>query len=458
MRNQNLILILIICLFLSISLAQEDTLRLNVDLAVELALKNNRQVQLAKAKLQEVTAGRGVAFSSLLPQISAAGTYYRTGRVNEISFAKYGMIPVPVIGTNGDTLGYTAPILTVVGETTFGLGFADNYILRGSVQQTLFTWGKLLNAYRIANLTFNMEQEAYRQAQAQVRLQATESFYQALLAQKMKDLMEESYEQLKRHVDQVQVLYDNGLARQLDLMRAKVSLTNGQVQLQQMENNAKLAIASLRIILGLTDEIPIVLSGDLDFLPQKVDFNQALDSAFCKRPELLQMDKSVQITDLFCRIALTANLPTAFVQFNYDYKKPLGFENKWGADWNLTLGLSMPIFTGLANWHKVNQAKARQRQARLGLAILKDGIKLEVQALVNTLNQEVENIKNQKENVMVAEAALKIAETSYQNGLITNLEYMDIQLALLQSKVSYLNSLTNYKIAETKLKKAIGEF
>jgi outer membrane protein TolC len=424
MKNKTLISMLFIFLVLTTAFAQIDTLRLDVDLAVELALKNNNAVQLAKAKLQEAAAGKGAAFGSFLPQISASGTYYR------MTPNKFGDIE---------------------------LGSADNYTLRGTAQQTLLTWGKLINAYRIAGLSFNIEQEAFRQAQAQTKVQATEGFYGALLAQKMAELMRESYGQLKRHVDQVQALYDNGLARKLDLMRAKVGLTNMQVQLSQIENGSKLALASLLTTLGLKPETPIALSGDLEFSPWSVDYRQALDLAWAKRPELLQLRKTAQIADLATRIALTSNLPTAFAQFNYDYKNPLGFKDTWGSDWNLTVGLTMPIFTGLTNWHKLKQAKAQQRQARIGVAMLEDGVRLEVQALVNTLNQEIENIKNQKENVDVAEEALKIAETSYKNGLITNLEYLDTQLALLQSRVSYLNSLANYKIAKARLLKAMGE-
>jgi outer membrane protein TolC len=457
MKNKALIGIFVILSLFTIVLAQVDTLRLDVDMAVDLALKNNNVVQLAKAKLKEAAAGKGVAFGSFLPQISATGTYYRMAKPNELGFPKYGNLQFPVFDSAGSKIGTTAPIYSIIGETTYTLGSVNNYFLTGTVQQTLFTWGKLINAYRIAGLSFNIEQEAFLQAQAQTKLQATQGFYGALLAQQMTELIKESYDQLKRHVDQVQALYDNGLARQLDLMRAKVSLTNTQVQLKQFENSATLALVALRITLGLAPEVPISLSGNLEFTPFPVNFNQALETAFVKRPELLQLRKTAQIADLATRIALTASLPTAFAQFNYIYENPVGFANEWGTDWNLTLGLSMPIFTGFSNLNKIKQTQAQRRQARLGVALLEDGIKLEVQSLVNTLDQEIENIKNQKENVDVAEEALRIAETSYKNGVITNLEYMDTQLALLQSRVSYLNSLANYKIAKAQLLKAIGE-
>jgi outer membrane protein TolC len=49
-----------------------------------------------------------------------------------------------------------------------------------------------------------------------------------------------------------------------------------------------------------------------------------------------------------------------------------------------------------------------------------------------------------------------MAETGYQNGLVTNLEYLDTQLALTQSRVSYLSSLANHRIAGARLRQAMG--
>jgi len=86
-----------------------------------------------------------------------------------------------------------------------------------------------------------------------------------------------------------------------------------------------------------------------------------------------------------------------------------------------------------------------------------DGIRLDVQASVLALNQEARNASYQQKNVEVAEAALGLAEQRFQNGLLTNLDYMDSQLALTQSRVAYLNALANYQVAKARVKKAIGE-
>jgi outer membrane protein TolC len=151
-------------------------------------------------------------------------------------------------------------------------------------------------------------------------------------------------------------------------------------------------------------------------------------------------------------------LPNAFAQVNGSYKNPVGFSAGWGTDWNATVGVSMPLFTGGSNLARLKQAEARCRQARVALAMVEDGIRLDVHAQVLALNQESKNMKYQGKNVEVAEAALGLAEQRFQNGLLTNLDYMDSQLALTQARVSYLNALANYRVARAKLQKAVGEY
>jgi outer membrane protein TolC len=438
-----------------------DTLSLDADQAVELALANNRAIQLAREQVVEAEAGRRVAFGSFLPQVSVSGTYTRLANVSEFTLGSpvMGKFPIPVRDLQGNIIGFTDSIPMISGYRfdTLQLGNANNYVLRGTVQQAVFTWGKLLNAYKLAGLALDVQQQALARARAQVQVDAVAGFYQALLTREMAALMAESYAQLQRHVNQVQALYDNGLATKLDLMRSQVGLTNMAAQVSQLQSGAELALAALRTTIGVPAATPLVLQGELAPETSSVDLAAATDSALSNRPELAQLRTAVRMAELGVRIARTANLPTAFAALNYDYKRPVGFDDNWGSDWNATVGLTMPLFTGGANLNKVKQAESKHRQAAVGLALAEEGIRLEVQAQVAALNQEARNIGYQSQNVAVADAALKLAETRYESGLLTNLEYLDTQLALTQSRVAYLTALANYQVARARLRKAIGE-
>ncbi len=440
-----------------------DTLVLDPEKVIELALKNNYSIQVNKEKVLEAAAGKGVAFGSFLPQVSLSGSYTRLGTLNEFEMVTpiYKRLPLRVYDPQtGQIIGFTDSIPLAVGADTLSIpmGSQNNYLLRGTIQQTIFTWGKLINAYRIAGLGLKMQEAVYEQARQQTKVQALEAFYQALLAQRSKELLKESYEQLKRHVEQAERLYDEGLATRLDLMRARVSLTNMANQVEQVEQGARLALAALLNVIGIPQETVVILKSELKEESVAIAPDSAVAMALKNRPELLQLRQALRMAELGVRISRTANLPTLFAAANYDYKKPLGFQDRWGKDWNATIGVSLPLFTGGANLNKLKQAQSKYRQAFLSLKMVEDAIKLEVEAALVALNQERKNITYQKENVNLAEEAFRLAEERYQNGLLSNLEFLDIQLQLTQSRVAHLNALANYQIARARLLRAMGEF
>jgi outer membrane protein TolC len=451
------------CLLLVAAAARADTLRLDAAKAVELALANDHVVQLARARIEDAAAGRSATFGSFLPQVSASGTYTRLGTVSEFNLMtpKYAKFPFPVYDpATHQLIGLTDSIPVIVGADTVNLklGSANNMSIAGTVQQTLFTWGKLINAYRIAGLNLDMTVEGVYQARSQIRVDATSAFYQALLARKTVGVMDSALSQLKGHVGQVQSLYDNGMATKLDLMKATLGLQQMEAQVSQIQSGAELALAALLNTLGLEPGTAVTFVEDLAPDSMAVELDSAQAQALRDRPELKQLRDATRMAGLAVSISRTANLPTAFAQVNGYYKNPVGFTAGWGTDWNATVGVSMPLFTGFANVSRLKQAQARERQARVGLAMAEDGIRLDVQASVLALNQEARNRAYAQKNVEVAQAALGLAEQRFQNGLLTNLDYMDSQLALTQSRIALLNALANYQVAKARLQKAVGEY
>ncbi len=432
-------------------------LQLTADDAVRLALANNRSVALAKERLVEAAANKAAQFGSFLPQVSASGSYTRLGTVNQFYMPKYGRFPLRVYDpATGQVIGYTDSVPMAVGLETLRLGSADNFVLRGTAQQTIFTWGKLLNAYRIAGLTVEMQRAALVMAREQVRVEALSSFYGALLAQRSAEVVEESRAQLERHVNRVQALYDNGLATRLDVMKAQLGLTNITAQAAQVRSGAELALAGLRLMLGLEPETTLELVGDFRAETLAIGLETAVEQARQYRPELVQLRAALGIAERAVAVARTANLPTAFAQFNYDYKNPVGFAAGWGRDWNVTAGVTWPLFSGGANYGKLRAAESRRRQAEISLRQVEEALRLEVQSSLTALEQEARNIEYTAQSRAVADSALVLADQRYQNGLLTNLEYLDAQLAATQARLAHETALANYAVARAQVLRAIG--
>ncbi len=462
-KSFQLILFLISILF-SFGLAslKTDTLYLSLNDAITLALKNNKSIMMAQEKLKEQFANKGIARASFLPQVSLSGTYTRLGTSQgfPMTVPIYGKYPFPVYNFSGQLIGFTESIPIITGAITETLEMVkkDNYNLNAKVTQTLFTWGKLINAYQIAGLSFDIEKESYRKAVSDLKLQITESFYQTMLADYGLKLMNESYQQMEKHIKQIEKLYQNGLVGQLDLLRAKVQLANIQSQLIKINNARNLAYYALKSLIGINADTPIVLNDEFKFRPYEIDLDSAINIALQTRADINNMRRTVSILNKTYHIQKTANLPTLFSAFNYNYQKPFSFtEENWGKDWNFTIGVSMPFFTGGANFYKLKQTQAQLNQAKLGLSILEDAIRLEIKSLYFNLEQERKILTYQDENVATAEKALILADEKYNSGLITNLEYIDTQLALTQAKFDRLNAVANCIIAQAKLLNALGK-
>ncbi|MEO0074750.1 MAG: TolC family protein [candidate division WOR-3 bacterium] len=439
-----------------------DTLVLELNQAIDLALQNNKSILIAQEKVKAQIASKNAARAAFLPSVSLSGTYTRLAESQgfPMSIAIPGKISFPVYDFSGNIIGFTESIPTTIRTITETLNLVnkDNYNVGAKVTQTLFTWGKLINAYQIAGLALDMEKESYEQAIEDLKLQVIESFYKTILAEKTLQLMQESYAQMQRHISQIEKLYQSGMVGQLDLLRARVQLANMRSQVIRIENGYRLAQSALKLLIGLSDEKHLKLQGEFEFSGYNIDLDTAIKSALQYRRDLNNMRRTVQMLEKGLAIARTANLPSIFSAFNYSYAKPLSVtQNDWGANWNATIGVSMPLSLGGANWYKMKESKAQLKQAQLGLAMLEDAVKLDVQSKLLTLKQEEEIFSYQAENVRTAEQALVLAEEKYQNGLITNLEYLDTQLALTQAKLEQMNAIANCIIAKAKLLNAIGQ-
>ena len=439
----------------------KDSLFLTLEDAQKISMEQNQTILIAKERLIEKQAGIGTARAGFLPSISFQGSYTRLGKIPAFSMAipQYTLTPLGVYDILGNPIGYTDPVMIMTGVDSMELemGKSENYLFRGSLQQPLFTWGTLLNSYRIASISLEIERENYNKTENEVRLQVTQSFLGTVLVQQTLDLMEESYAQMQRHLEQVEKLYENGMAERLDFLRARVELSNIHTQVVRVRGQVDIATSALKSLLALPQDVELILEEGLEYEPYEIGLEEAMKIAVEKRPEIIAMRLTKEMTEKALSIERARNKPKLALVYNYDYKKPLRMmENEWGTDWNITLALSMPIFQGGSYISKVKQRKAQLKQVEYGLSQFEDVVRLDVKSCWLAVQQEKEILAYQEENVSRAEEALKLAEEKYRNGMITNLEYMDIQLVLTRAKLEWVSSIANYNIAMEKLIVAMG--
>jgi outer membrane protein len=424
-----------ICLILfipfSLSQAQDRILDLNLDQCLKTAHENNKTLLLLEEKINAARYKIEEARSGFFPGLSLNGSYTRLGRIP----------------------GFDVPGTTMKAE----FGTANNYNLTLSLQQSLFTWGRIKNSYDISKYGLSLTREEYRGSQQELKFNVTSLFYNILLAKELIKVREESIRRIEDHLRTVQERYDKGYASEFDVLRVKVQLANAKPPLVQAKNLYQLALDNLKNLLGISLKDSVKLEGTLRYDAMKVDQTQAEEFAFKNRSELKLIGEQKGIGRKALALAKAGNKPSLFGSANYEYKRPYYSEDKWKTDWNFTLALSFPIFDGFLTRSKVRGARSDLRQLDITEEQIRDLIRVQISQAISDLNLAEENILSQQENVKQAKESLRIANVQYQKGMLTNLELMDTEFALTVAETNHLQALSDYLIARAKYEKAIGE-
>jgi outer membrane protein TolC len=411
-----------------VSFSSEATAKsLTLAEAITLALANNREILIAKEKIEEARQGIKEAKAGYFPTINLDSTYTRLNETPSMSIPGYGSI-----------------------ET----GKADNYLSEFSINQPLYTSGRLSYANKQTDLSYQKAQEDLNNAQNKITFEVKKAFYAVLLAQENVEVTEKALDQAKRHLAVVENSFKVGVVSKFDLLRTRVEVANLKPDLIQARNNLRLSQESLANLLSLTSA-SLELEGEFSFEPPRITLEEAIDKALKERSDLRSLKLQKEISEVALQLAEVQNKPTLAAVGNYQYENPSGGKDEWGEEWNLNLVLSIPLFDGWANRARVAQRRSQIKQIDLSLQQLEAGIDLEVKKAFWDREASEERIYAQEKNIEQAEEALSIAEVRYRSGAITNLEVLDAQLALTKARLGYLKALYDHNVAMAELEKAI---
>ncbi len=395
--------------------------------AIRVALANNREILVAKEKIEEAKQRIKEVKAGYFPTINLGGTYTH---LNE------------------------APSMSVPGYGSIEMGKANNYLSKLSINQPLYTSGRLNYANKGAGLYYEKLQEDLKNTQNKITFQVKKAFYAVLLAQENVEVTEKALDQAKRHLAVVEDFFKVGVVSKFDLLRTRVEVANLRPDLVQTRNNLRLSQENLANLLSFPST-SLKLEGELSFEPLKITLEETIDKASKERGDLKSFKLQKEMLEAALKLTEAQNKPTLALVGNYQYQNPSRGENKWGEEWNLNLVLSIPFFDGWANRARVAQRRSQVKQINLSLEQLEAGIDLEIKKTFWDLEASEERIYAQKKNIEQAEEALSIAEVRYKSGAITNLEVLDAQLALTRVRLGYLKALYDHNVAMAELEKAM---
>jgi len=416
------VLIVISTCFLSSGYGQS----INLQEAIDIALKSNPQILMAQEKVRETEQAMKEAFAGYFPLLSLQGNYTHLGEPPKVHIPDWG---------------------------DFEFGAQDTTAFALSLTQPLYTSGQLSLANQQAKLSYQIAREDLKSTQSEAVFQVKESFYSIILAQENLQITKQALDQSEAHLQIAESFYQSGRASRFDLLRAKVEMAKFKPEVIRAKNDLALAKESLAILLSQPSSLEI--EEKLKFELGQLNLSEALQAALVYRSDLKSLCLQEDMAGLSIRITRAANLPSLSFLGNYEYTSSGG--SKWENKWNVNLVLGFTLFDAGKNKAQVEQKRSQVRQMQLAIEQLRDGIRLEVKQAFWNIQAAKESLVAQEQNIQQAEEALSIAEARYKSGTITQVEVLDVQLALTSARLGYTKALYDYNLSRANLTKAMGK-
>lgn len=479
---------LTLCLALAALVVQAQS-ALTLDSCRALALHNNKELAVSRAKMEKAGWERKAAHTNYLPKISAVAGYLRSG--DEVSLLSSDQkSALTGIGTQGvssftniasqivtqypdlaplvqNLQGYL-PTFATAGNT-LGQSIADAFrtdtrnMTVGAIllTQPLYMGGKIQAYDRITRYSEQLAQLQNEAAGSEVILDVDKAYWQVVSLSAKRRLAVSYRDMLARLDDDVLKMIAEGVATRSNELTVSVKLNEAEMTLTKIDDGLSLSRMLLCQLCGLplTSE-PTLADENADNLPTAVEnVNADVQTAFERRPELAQLATAQKIYDEKVRIERSAFLPQLALMGGYMVSNPNvfnGFEKKFRGTWGVGVTLKVPVWNWGEGRDKVQAAKIDAQIAALRSNEAREKVELQVNQEAFRVNEANRKLELSLKNLTKADENLRTAQVGFREGVVTTSDLLAAQTAWLQANSDKIDSQIDIRLCRAAYDKALG--
>jgi outer membrane protein TolC len=402
--------------------------------AIELARRNNRQLQIAELELEQARAQLQEARAANLPTAEIGA---------DLTFTENTDRPQPSIFN---------PNPPQESDITTSLGGS----LR--VDYSLFTSGQRSATIRAAEGQVRLQELEVERLSEQLRLDVSNDFYDVQEADESVRIAQDTVRQAEQSLRDALALEQAGVGTRFDVLQAQVELANAQQELVQALSEQQTARRRLVRRLDLSQTANLVAA---DEVAPAEDWTLSLEEsivlAYKNRAELEQQLVRREVAQRQRRAALATLGPQVALFGQYQFENPSNDQNSDFRDiYQFGVRASMTLFDG-------GRARAQARQQELNMAIAeasfadnRDAIRLEVEQAYYSLQANRTNISTAEAGVEQARESLRLARLRFQAGVGTQTEVLQAQTDLTRAEANLVRAVLGYNRSLVTLQRAIS--
>jgi len=411
--------------------APSGVLRLTLDQAVSLALKQNPTAQIAVLTAAESVQDRNVARAALLPQASLNVTD-AVERINLQAFLGHKIPGFPEhagpfqIFSAGP--GFSAPVFDL----------------------TLF------RRYQGARETANASKSDSLSTREQVILLVVSQYIGTLRAVANVQASQSRVELAQALYDQAADVQKEGVGTGIDTLRANVELQNEKQRLLEAQADRDTSLFGLSRLLNLDPRQSIELGDSLSFFdtPQP-DAVASIESALSERQEWKALQERLKAAGLEKKASQDSRLPTLNFTGNWTYE---GSSSTTGIPtYTYQAGVSVPIFTGGRIHAEIVKADLEIQKLQQQRDDLRNQIALDVKTALINLDSARSQVAVANLGVQLSKEEVDQARDRFKAGVANNIEVIQAQDSLARANDNQIAALYRFNQARADYARSIGQ-
>jgi Outer membrane protein len=411
---------------------------------IEYAKVNNENQKIAEYDVNVAQKKISEQTGSILPQIDASASYTDNLKLQKT------VMPGDMFGKPGESL-------------TFSMGSQHNVSAGIQLSQKVFdpTFPVAFKAAKVNTLYYQQNQ---RKILEQTVYNVASAYYQCLIISKQCNTLKATLASSEKLLATTGLKFQNGMADKLDVDKIQVSCNSTRTQLIQNELNFNQSLNSLKFQMGMPVGTAIELSDtafvEVNFddayliVNKELNIENRIDYQLQKTNVTIQeLQKKQQVMSYLPSLNFSAAFNYNAMRNEFDFFKS---GQPWYNSYYIGLSLKVPIFDGFQKHSRVVQSNLNIQKSRENVRLMEQSIRLNVSNYEMQYKNAVDNIRNEKENLDLAESVYAKTQKQYQEGTTTALDLVQSESSLRESQNNYYNKLFSLFTARLDLEQSKG--
>jgi outer membrane protein len=411
--------------------APSGVMRLTLDQAVSLALKQNPTAQIAIITAAQSVQDKNVARAALLPQASLSVTD-SVERINLQAFLGERIPGFPE---------HAGPFQVFSAGPTFSAPVFDLTLFR---------------RYQAARETANASKSDSLSTREQVILLVVSQYIGTLRAVANVEASQSRVELAQALYDQAADVQKEGVGTGIDTLRANVELQNEKQRLLEAQADRDTSLFGLSRLLNLDPRQVIELGDSLSFFdtPQP-EVAASIDSALAERQEWKSLQQQLKSAGLQKKASSESRLPKVDFTGNWAY---LGGSSTTGIPtYNYEAAVSVPIFTGGRIHAEIVRADLEIQKLLQQEDDLRNQIALDVKTALINLDSARNQVAVANLGVHLSKEEVDQARDRFKAGVANNIEVIQAQDSLARANDNQIAALYRFNQARADYARSIGQ-